>query len=604
MADDSSPVSSFLFCKEDGEPINFVIRPSAAKARLKPLIEKRGGVVSSKLHDNQDYIKLAVEGDKIASDDYITVQYIDDCIEANQLLPMDKYRVHQQQPRPPSPANSTISNVSFKGRSKYSSSEDTAILTYIAKRPDCRYAGNQIWQKMELLKVTDHSWQSMKHRFLKKLVDDLPKYTKLEEEQTEKDVSSPGTSSGEKDVIADSSTSNQKETSLKTPRKEQTQPVQLGSNNNPNTSESEPTDQGKDSNPETEAQESIDGSDSVYDDCLLQVAEENTPKKMGCSSKGTEMFSDSAEEHPQTRKRNHRSRQVSSNAKGDPTMPNVPVSTDSTKESTNASSSNNKETSLKTPSREQTQPVQLASNHNPNTSESEPADGGKDPNPKTVVRENNNGSSSDFDDYLIQAAEENSPRKIGCSSEVTETFTDAAEGRPPPTRKRHAGNQVSSNKKGDHTEPNRDASTDSTEEKRDDGVRSSKRRRRHRSHISDTEELVAGVLGDVDTCSEPESSDSSSTDPHFQAHVNRVIAFVKEVVEDYSVPVFTVMQLLYFHSLNLDAVLNHLQTGESDVVWTKENDEKLSSGKPEDLEELCNIYGRDEVMRRHAFFDV
>ncbi|XP_022084426.1 telomeric repeat-binding factor 2-interacting protein 1-like isoform X2 [Acanthaster planci] len=469
MADDSKPDSTFLFCKENGEAMRFFLRPSATKARLRPLIEERGGMVSSKLHGNQEWIKLAADGEKISSDDYYTVQYIDDCIAANQLLPMDKYKFHQQQPRPPSPTNSVMTNISIRGRSKYDSSEDAAIIAFIAKHTECSYSGNQIWKKMEFLKITDHSWQSMRDRFHKKLVHKLPNYIKSQQEKAEINLTSDTDGSEDEEANATTSAESHKGADLNTPSKDQ---------------------------------------------------RKGTATNTGLGD-----------------------------SKSPLTSPNTEI----------------------------------------NRSEN--------------VLEVSSGSESDFDEYLFQVAEKSTPKKLGRSLVKSARSSDSHGDRRCERRERpHRARRDASNETGDLSKLNGHLGTDAADDTTEDDLPSSKRRRKDHSVTSNTDDLMAGSL----TESESQTSDFPTSDSEFEEGVNKVVSFVKEAMDDYSVPAKTVVQLLYIHSGDFDSVLKHLQTGrypEGIPYWTKEDDKKLNSSNPKDIQELCGMYGQEAVMKRQAFFN-
>ncbi|XP_071787327.1 uncharacterized protein [Asterias amurensis] len=202
MASDAenNKTSSYLFTNEDGEPLKFFIRPSETKVRLKPLVEAHGGVVSSKLVGSEaDWIKLKAEGDRVlTNNDYFRAKYIDDCLDEGVILPMDLYRVQPRQGRSPSPTNTIITDVSTQGRNYYTKNDDLAILTFTSKHTDSKFSGNQIWKKMEMLKITEHSWQSMRDRFLKKLERHLVDF--IADQKRAKEATMNGKSSGSEEA--------------------------------------------------------------------------------------------------------------------------------------------------------------------------------------------------------------------------------------------------------------------------------------------------------------------------------------------------------------------------------------------------------------------
>lgn len=95
---------------------------------------------------------------------YISIQYITDCVEQNQLLDMDRYIVSVG----PSVQKSRASRHQGNGRMVYSHEDDAAILKFMEKRRN-EAKGNLVWREMEKQHVTAHTWQSMKNRFLKHL---------------------------------------------------------------------------------------------------------------------------------------------------------------------------------------------------------------------------------------------------------------------------------------------------------------------------------------------------------------------------------------------------------------------------------------------------
>ncbi|XP_070553449.1 telomeric repeat-binding factor 2-interacting protein 1-like isoform X1 [Ptychodera flava] len=192
MADDDVDFShsSTLFTADDGQPVTFYMRPCDARARIRPIVEHGGGTISSKY--DRKCIKLSVEDEIRHSDDYISIKYIEDCAKENRLLPLDSYRL-KKQVRSPSPVPSLSSSViSLSGRrTAYTESEDHAILSYLAKHHYEQLGGNKIWKKMELLKMTDHSWQSMRDRFRKKLKPQLDVYIKRQQKDKKEVPKSP-----------------------------------------------------------------------------------------------------------------------------------------------------------------------------------------------------------------------------------------------------------------------------------------------------------------------------------------------------------------------------------------------------------------------------
>ncbi|KAJ8028845.1 Telomeric repeat-binding factor 2-interacting protein 1 [Holothuria leucospilota] len=131
---------NLIFITADGDAVTFFIRPSSTKARLRPLIEKAGGLVTSRLNVKEDVIRIAADDDIVTADGYVRAKFVEDCLESGQLL--------------------DISNYTCK-RMKYTEEDDRNILEYI----------------------THHSWQSMRDHFLKHLEGSLPEYITIEKEK-------------------------------------------------------------------------------------------------------------------------------------------------------------------------------------------------------------------------------------------------------------------------------------------------------------------------------------------------------------------------------------------------------------------------------------
>ncbi|XP_033111006.1 telomeric repeat-binding factor 2-interacting protein 1-like [Anneissia japonica] len=64
-------------------------------------------------------------------------------------------------------------------RNAYTVEEDNVILMYVAEHQGLLVGGNRIWKQMEDTKITIHTWQSMKDRYLKKLKDRLPEFKEI-----------------------------------------------------------------------------------------------------------------------------------------------------------------------------------------------------------------------------------------------------------------------------------------------------------------------------------------------------------------------------------------------------------------------------------------
>lgn len=208
IENESSATSEVLFLNVKGEQMRFFIRPGPTKVQLQPLIMNGGGVVCRTQEPKA--ILLAEPGDitaaaNIASHFYISTQYVLDCVAQNQQLDIERYRFNYLQPVQTRRSSQKRQGT---GRLGYSLEDDAAILKIIAKhRKEAK--GNQIWKKMERQKVTNHSWQSMKDRFLKHLQH------KLEQKTPENEKVSPLTeSSSSEDNISLSKTTIKKKAAI------------------------------------------------------------------------------------------------------------------------------------------------------------------------------------------------------------------------------------------------------------------------------------------------------------------------------------------------------------------------------------------------------
>lgn len=209
---ESSAPSAVLFLNAKGEPMRFFIRPGPTKVQLQPLILNGGGVLCRTQDPNA--ILLADPGDITsavgsAGHFYISSQYVRDCVVQNQQLDIERYRFGNSLPIQTRAVSRKRRGM---GRMGYSPEDDTAILSFIAKRQK-EAKGNRVWQQMEHQGVTGHSWQSMKDRFLKhlqyKLEQKSPMSTKKaspsKESSSSEDNSSTPKKTPRKKAVVDSS---------------------------------------------------------------------------------------------------------------------------------------------------------------------------------------------------------------------------------------------------------------------------------------------------------------------------------------------------------------------------------------------------------------
>ncbi|KAK1158458.1 telomeric repeat-binding factor 2-interacting protein 1-like isoform X1 [Acipenser oxyrinchus oxyrinchus] len=162
------PHTMTLFVDDTGCPLRFFIRPGNAKRRFLPVIKLGGGVMCRIQEPGAISLADPKEQSGVAAPGYISVQYILDCVEKNERLDLEGYRLGStQQER----ADSTSSGLCWTGRVGYSREEDDAILQYLKEHSskESLVRGNKIWQEMERAAVTCHTWQSMKDRYRKHL---------------------------------------------------------------------------------------------------------------------------------------------------------------------------------------------------------------------------------------------------------------------------------------------------------------------------------------------------------------------------------------------------------------------------------------------------
>ncbi|KAL1784690.1 telomeric repeat-binding factor 2-interacting protein 1 [Sigmodon hispidus] len=176
--------SSTLFVRGDGSAMSFYVRPSQAKRRLSTLILHGGGTVCRVQEPGA--VLLAQPGEALAeaSGDFISTQYILDCVERNERLELEAYRLGLNERAPDrKPGASTEGSTELEpqpltGRITYTHADDVAILTYVkenARSPNS-VTGNALWKAMEKSSLTQHSWQSLKDRYLKHLRGQEHKY--------------------------------------------------------------------------------------------------------------------------------------------------------------------------------------------------------------------------------------------------------------------------------------------------------------------------------------------------------------------------------------------------------------------------------------------
>ncbi|XP_035517146.1 telomeric repeat-binding factor 2-interacting protein 1 [Morone saxatilis] len=185
-----SNISPVLFMAVDGEPMSFFLRPGPLKLQLQPLITAGGGMLCS---IQQPGAILLIDPDERGSIPettahwYVSTKYIHDCIEKDEQMSLEDYRLHPEVvPR----QSARLHNIKERspgllgGRIPYTTEDDAAILSYVSKHKT-EIGGNRLWQEMAKQRVTSHSWQSMKYRYriqLAKKQSEVVEVTAKEEE--------------------------------------------------------------------------------------------------------------------------------------------------------------------------------------------------------------------------------------------------------------------------------------------------------------------------------------------------------------------------------------------------------------------------------------
>lgn len=177
--------SSTLFVREDGASMSFYVRPSPAKRRLATLILHGGGTLCRVQEPGAVLLAQPGEAAAEAAGDFISTQYILDCVERNARLELDAYRLG------PTPAGDPVSEAKaagaaaagsepppLTGRMSFTDADDVAILTYVKEnaRSPSSVTGNALWKAMEKSSHSRHSWQALKDRYLKHLRGQEHKY--------------------------------------------------------------------------------------------------------------------------------------------------------------------------------------------------------------------------------------------------------------------------------------------------------------------------------------------------------------------------------------------------------------------------------------------
>ncbi|KAM9268763.1 LOW QUALITY PROTEIN: telomeric repeat-binding factor 2-interacting protein 1 [Cariama cristata] len=167
--------SRSLFLWDDGSPMRFYVRPGLAKLRLAPLVLAGGG----RLCRVQAGAVLLAQPGEAAPGGAVSTEYVTECVERNQRLPLEPFRLPAALPAPPA--------ASPRGRLAFTEAEDAALLRAVRGRGEARAGGRALWKELERAGLTRHSWQAMRDRYLRHLRPLLG-----EPQQTEEPAQSTG----------------------------------------------------------------------------------------------------------------------------------------------------------------------------------------------------------------------------------------------------------------------------------------------------------------------------------------------------------------------------------------------------------------------------
>nr|XP_048672356.1 telomeric repeat-binding factor 2-interacting protein 1 [Caretta caretta] len=160
--------SRTLFLQDDGSPMRFYVRPGPAKLQLAPLILAGGGRLCRVQEPGA--VLLAQPDERGATGNFVSSEYVRRCVESNERLPLERWRLAAAPAPAPVPAGARA------GRSAFTGSEDEAILLHVRGRAQGSVTGTALWKEMERARLTPHSWQAMRDRYLRRLRGQEHKY--------------------------------------------------------------------------------------------------------------------------------------------------------------------------------------------------------------------------------------------------------------------------------------------------------------------------------------------------------------------------------------------------------------------------------------------
>ncbi|XP_038632411.1 telomeric repeat-binding factor 2-interacting protein 1 [Scyliorhinus canicula] len=158
--------SRTLFLSDKGAPLRFYAPPGPTKSALFPLVV-HGGAVMCRHQETGAILLDRLEETGPLPKGYTRARYVLDCVERNQQLPLEGYQAAAASLPAPQEAKPSVS------RMFYTKLDDVAILMYLRdyaeKDGGPAVHGNVVWQQMERLQLTAHSWQSMRNRYVRYL---------------------------------------------------------------------------------------------------------------------------------------------------------------------------------------------------------------------------------------------------------------------------------------------------------------------------------------------------------------------------------------------------------------------------------------------------
>ncbi|NXH31677.1 TE2IP protein, partial [Myiagra hebetior] len=137
-----------LFLWDDGRPMRFYLRPGQAKLRLAPLVLAGGGRLC---RVQEPGAVLLAEPGEAAPDGAVSTEYVTECVERNQRLPLEPFLL------------------AARGRPAFTEAEDAALLQAVRGQGTVRVSGRELWIELERSGLTRHSWQAMRDRYLRYL---------------------------------------------------------------------------------------------------------------------------------------------------------------------------------------------------------------------------------------------------------------------------------------------------------------------------------------------------------------------------------------------------------------------------------------------------